>query len=133
MGECMESQNNSTEKSLLMVIDDESLMTELFSKFMIRLGFEVITADSGKSALSQLGDPAVQPKLIITDMSMPEMNGVEFARILAQRRPSIPVLIATGFAASEDLADLPDNVVAIVQKPYQYLKISEKINEILDL
>lgn len=128
----MESPKLPNKKIKLLVIDDEPLMTELLSKFMIRLGFEVFSASSGQIALDSLASSEVQPDLVITDMSMPEMSGVEMARILASLRPNIPVVIATGFASSDELTKLPANVAAIVQKPYQYMIIANKIEEILE-
>ncbi len=119
------------QKTRLLVIDDEPLMTDLFSQFMTKLGFDVVIATGGQEGLDYLANASDIPDIVITDLTMPEMNGVEFARILAAVRPELPVIIDTGFAASGELTNLPSNITAIVQKPFQYTVLAAKIDKIL--
>jgi len=115
----------------LLMIDDDPLMTELFRQFMTRQGFRVLTATSGQAGLDTIAAESGAVKLVITDMMMPLMDGIEIAQILAQRQPDLPVLIATGHDAESAGTSLPPNVVGIVQKPYQNRVLAERIREIL--
>lgn len=114
----------------LLVVDDEPLITDLFRQFMTKRGYRVLTAPSGAQALATV-EAEDTLALVITDMTMPEMNGLEIASRLAQIRPHLPVLIATGHDAEGALANLPSNVVGIVQKPFQNKLLAERIHEIL--
>lgn len=115
----------------LLMIDDEPLMTDVFRQAMTKRQFQVLVASSGREALQLLGQPNVTVDLIITDMTMPEMDGIAVARELYVRMPQIPVLIATGHDMDPTQAGIPPNVVEIIRKPYQMRILAERLREIL--
>jgi len=117
---------------ILLIIDDEPHMTDIFRQYMTKRGFQVLTAGSGQEALALPEIVSGSISLVITDMTMPGMTGVEFAQALNAMLPDIPVLIATGHDIRlEELSGVP-NIVAIIRKPYQNKMLSERIREILD-
>jgi CheY-like chemotaxis protein len=116
----------------LLVVDDEPLVTDLFRQFMTRRGFRVLVAMTGAEAL-QTAEQDQNVSLVITDMSMPGMDGLELAEALLARKPEIPVLIATGHDASAGIPGAPANVVAIVQKPFQNRDLVQTIRTILGI
>lgn len=128
MGVEMPHPNTET----LLIVDDEPLMTDLFRQMMSRQGYNVLTSNGGKEALSLLENTETTVSLIVMDMNMPDMNGLETAHALQQQVPDIPILIATGLGSDASEADLPSNVVGIVQKPYQGRTLAERIRAILD-
>ncbi|HZP81083.1 MAG TPA: response regulator [Chthonomonadaceae bacterium] len=128
----MEAATLDESTHTLLVVDDEPLITDLFRQFMTKRGYRVLTATSGQQALATV-EAEESIALVITDMTMPEMNGLEIANRLAQLRPRLPVLIATGHNTEDALANLPPNVVGIVQKPFQNKLLAERIHEILAL
>ena len=127
----MEAEMLQTCEDTLLIVDDEPLMTELFEKFMSKRGFRVLTAASGAEALRIVEHEKERIDLILTDMSMPVMDGLTLARELARHAPSVPVMLATGYAADlETTVDLP-NIVSVVRKPYQNKVLVEQIRELL--
>lgn len=115
----------------LLIVDDEPLITELFDQFMTKRGFHVVTASSAAEALEIVDSPDVAIDLVITDMTMPQMDGLTLARELSHRAPALPVMLATGHAASMETAEGLTNVVAVVRKPYQNRVLAELIRETL--
>lgn len=120
------------EEETLLVVDDEPLMTDLLRQFMTKRGFRVLRAASGEEALTVVGQETGRIDLVITDMTMPGMNGIEVAEKLVERAPDLPVMIATGHDTGGAMETMPSNVVAIVQKPYHNRTLVEQIRAILD-
>ena len=117
----------------LLIVDDEPLMTELFNHFMSKRGFQVLTASSGREALEIVAREGKTIRMVITDMTMPGMDGLDLARQLLAAAPEIPLLLATGHEPDmEMVADLP-NVVDVVRKPYQNKVLAERIHELLNI
>ncbi len=77
-----------TDKSALriLVLDDEPFILKLMSRVLTNLGFtQVTTCDSGRSALDSIDHPNSPPDVILLDLNMPDMDGVEFLRPLVER------------------------------------------------
>ena len=115
----------------LMMIDDEPLMTDMFRQAMTKRKFQTLAAASGAEGLEIVNAQGASIDLIITDMSMPDMDGLAVARELYARVPHIPVLIATGHDLDPARLNLPPNVVEIIRKPYQMRVLAERLREIL--
>jgi DNA-binding NtrC family response regulator len=78
----------------VLVVEDDAGMLELLKRMVERLGFAAMTAVNGKDALRQLRKhPAC---LVITDILMPEMDGIELIRRLWVERPGLPVVAISG-------------------------------------
>jgi DNA-binding response OmpR family regulator len=92
----------STERKI-MVIDDEADLTQLIGFQFKAKGFQVMTASDGMEALEKVHE--FQPHLIILDMNMPRMGGIEFySKICGKNgRPLYPVLVLTARANVQDL------------------------------
>lgn len=87
----------------VLVIDDDQAMRELLCEDLERRGHQVLTADKISVARELLASHDVD--LILTDLNMPGMNGIEFCRELHARRPDLPVLIITAFGSLETATD----------------------------
>lgn len=127
----MDALPQDTPAPTLLMIDDEPLMTDMFQQAMTRRQFQVLTASSGPEALRLLALPDTKVDLILTDMTMPEMDGLAVAHKLYALLPAVPVLIATGHDLDEATVGLPPNVVEIIRKPYQMRVLAERLREIL--
>ncbi len=126
------SEEAILDEDTLLIVDDEPLMTELFQKFMTKRGFHVLTAASGAEALRVIEQHQVRIRLVLTDMSMPGMDGLALAREIGRRIPSLPVMLATGHDADMETARGIPNVVAVVHKPYRNRVLAEQIRALLD-
>ncbi|HZZ89808.1 MAG TPA: response regulator [Caulobacteraceae bacterium] len=86
-----------TVRARVLLVDDDILVSNGTAAMLEDLGHEVIEAGSAARALSLLEEtPGID--LVITDHAMPEMTGVEFAKVVRQRYPKLPIVLATGYA-----------------------------------
>lgn len=116
----------------ILVVDDEAHITHVVSLKLRNAGFEVITARDGEEGC----ELAIQnlPDLIITDMQMPYMNGVEMGvRLRGNEATShIPLIMLTarGYSLSEeDLAST--NIREMLSKPFSPREVLEKVSQAL--
>jgi len=96
-----------SENSVLLVDDDPSIRG-LLSMRLERAGFEVRQAEDGIDGLVKIG--AELPKVIISDLEMPRMSGIEFITVVRRRFPAIPVIALSGSIPSEFPAGAKPNV-----------------------
>jgi len=127
----MEASTLHSASETLLIVDDEPLMTDIFQQFMTRRGFRVLTAATGQEALATVTAQGEAIKLVMLDITLPDMSGIEVARRLAENAPALPVVIASGHDIDSSLA-LPPNIAEVVKKPYQNRVLAERIREIID-
>ena len=81
----------------VLVLDDELFMLKLHAQMLSNLGFSLVsTAQSGHEALARMEQDAIQPDLILLDLSMPAMDGLEFIRRLVDRRFEGRLILVSG-------------------------------------
>ena len=81
------------EKTIL-IVDDEEGIRKVLGIALSDMGYEVLTAENGAAALRVF--KAAQPPIVLTDIKMPEMDGIELLRRLKQMRPETEVIMITG-------------------------------------
>jgi CheY-like chemotaxis protein len=87
--------------SILLVEDDDD-NRELMAEVLEAAGYEVVQAGSGPDALRQL--EARRVSVVVTDLGMPGMGGLDVARAAKQRAPDVPIVLVTGYGDREDIA-----------------------------
>lgn len=118
-------------ESILLVDDEESSLT-VGGKICQSLGYSVITANSGKNALKIYKEKKDTIGLVILDMIMPEMNGLETFLELKKQNPEIKVLLSTGYSIDEKAQEmLRQGCKGYILKPYNAMELSLKFREIL--
>ena len=87
----------------ILVVDDSAVDCLLFRNYVERIpGFTAIEAKDGAHAMQQIESWGID--LIVTDLMMPNMDGLELLRLVRQKYPHIPVIIATGKGNESDAA-----------------------------
>ena len=84
----------------VLVVDDDRLIREMTRDALVQEGFRVATAASGREALSRLGDEGPFD-LVVTDLSMREMDGMELLERIKRASPHTEVIVLTGYASLE--------------------------------
>jgi PAS domain S-box-containing protein len=106
----------SAEKVL--VVDDETALTKLLQTVLRRLNYDVTITNTPAEAIRWLRETPSRFDLVITDMSMPEINGLELARQLRAIRPCLPVILTSGYSASVDVDTLHEaGICEVLDKP----------------
>ena len=101
--------------AIILLIDDDSAVREVTSSMLRELGYVVMEVGSGGAALDLLSREA-SVDLVILDFAMPGMNGVDVARELSSKYPTLPVVFVTGYADDSLLEAIGD--ARIIKKPF---------------
>jgi CheY-like chemotaxis protein len=116
----------------VLVVDDEELVRGLLAVILSRTGYQVREAASPESALRQVHDEPDGVDLVITDLAMPRMNGLQLAENLRTLRPELPILLTTGYLSDEDLAQVRAmSINGVLEKPFSRKSVMELVAEVL--
>jgi len=118
----------STNTPHLILAEDEPDAAEAVADFLTRKGYRVSVASDGMAALERhREDPA---DLVITDIRMPRLGGVELIRELRSDTPGLPVVVMTGHVEFEESAELQDGPLVTLRKP---IRLGELVAEVARL
>ena len=116
----------------ILLVEDETAVRELGVTLLRSYGYEVIEAANADEALRLYASRAAPIHLLLTDVVMPGLNGVELSKRLRALDPQLKVLFVSGYADSIMLRHgTPDSGVNFVQKPYRAALLASKIREVL--
>ncbi|MDA8164035.1 MAG: response regulator [Desulfobacteraceae bacterium] len=117
----------------LLFVDDEEPLATLGKQMLKHLGYEVTVATGGPQALEAFGRRREWFDLVITDLVMPGMTGLELARAILGQRPGLPVILSAGFTSPEDEEKArAAGVKAILPKPYEISELAAMVRAVLD-
>ncbi len=112
----------------VIVIDDEQLVADTIVLILRSNGYQALALYDPESAIAQL--ETARPAVVISDVEMPRMNGVQLAVLIRERYPDCRVLLFSGQAATIDLLDearRQGHVFEILQKPIPPAELLAKI------
>ena len=120
----------------ILLLDDEPFMSKLMSRLLANLGFsQVQCCESGRAALAWLEHAGEPPALILLDLNMPEMDGLEFVRHLVERHYTGTIILVSGedermLQAAEKLVQAHQiSVLGHLRKPVQPEALSALLNK----
>ena len=127
-------EDASSTKGKILVIDDEPDVREVLKIHLESANFNVIEAENGEEGITLMksGSNLLQVGLIICDIRMPKVNGVEAIDYLKENAPSIPIMVVTGYPDSElAVSLLKKGVKDYLVKPVEKEKLLAKVKEVL--
>jgi CheY-like chemotaxis protein len=117
----------------ILLVDDEKMILGVGRGMLERIGYTVLTADSGHEALAIYTDNKDTIDLVVLDMVMPDMNGDETFDRLKTVNSDIKVLLSSGYSIEGQAAKiLKRGCSGFIQKPFNMKAFSKKVREILD-
>lgn len=117
----------------ILYIDDEEALAEMGKKMLGRLGYDVTSYTNSLDALASFQNQPDQFDLIITDQTMPGMTGVDIARRMLQIRPSIPIILCTGYSSLLTSKKIEEfGIQGFAMKPLFQKDIAILIRQLLD-
>ena len=116
----------------ILVVDDEPVIRDLLRRMLGREGHRVLVATSGPAAVERILGYGGPLDLVLTDVMMPEMNGLELAEQLRRLRPEVPVLFMSGY---DERILAPSGVleagVKLLRKPFRMAEAIEAVGDML--
>lgn len=117
-------------KRILLAEDDES-MRGFLERALIRAGYEVIAFANGAEAFERLKEEPFA--LLLTDIVMPRMDGIELARRASELHPDLRIMFITGFAAVTLNTDTgPLREVRVLSKPFHLRDLVREVDRLLE-
>ncbi len=120
----MSETNKAQDKPHILVVDDDATQRQMLSSYLENHGFKTYEASRGEEALDVLTSEKID--LVVTDVQMPGMSGLELMKRILEDKPSLPILIITAYG------DIRDAVAAVKDGAVSYLEKPMDLEELLD-
>jgi len=122
----IDALRSAAKPMVILAVDDDDLVLMNVSAMLEDLGHRVIDVGSGAKAL-EIIDAGTPVDLVISDQAMPGMTGVQLLKAIRERRPDLPVILATGFA---ELPSGTDSTVRRLAKPFTQRELAEAVDSV---
>jgi signal transduction histidine kinase/ActR/RegA family two-component response regulator len=119
---------------IILVVEDESDVREITCSILRGAGYRVLEARDGEEALARISGSPGSVDLVLSDVIMPRMGGMELVNRLSALHPSTPTLFMSGYA--DDVIDAqgtPASRVELISKPLRPAVLTAKVRQVLDL
>lgn len=114
----------------ILIVDDEDYVRDLIRNALEPCGFEIATAASGEEALEEL--QRAEFDLVLSDVVMPGMEGLELLKQIRKRHPGVKVVILTGYAREQNISDfLLNGAEEYLLKPFQVHELLATVGKLL--
>jgi PAS domain S-box-containing protein len=120
------------ERATVLVVEDEPAVRNLVRRSLEAAGLIVVEARNGREALEMCASRTDRPRLVLTDVIMPELNGRELSEALASSQPELPVLFMSGYTGDDVLArSLLPETAPFIQKPFAPEELVARVRTLL--
>ena len=121
-------------KETILLVEDEPMIRSMCTRVLYDNGYKVMEAANGEEAFRLAQNHAAGViDLLLTDVVMPQMGGIELARRLGESRPDIKILLTSGYTDEAPvLAGSPNDKIPFLQKPFLPSALLSQVREVLD-
>jgi two-component system, cell cycle sensor histidine kinase and response regulator CckA len=116
-------------RPVILFVDDEDAVRRLGARALTGAGFEVVTAADGSEAINVFQQHHAVIALIVVDMTMPKVSGIDALRAFKSVAPNVPVLLSTGLDCDDSSVD--QGFAGTIQKPYRLATLIDIVNRTL--
>jgi DNA-binding NtrC family response regulator len=114
----------------VLLVEDDRRVRDALSRLLRLEGLEIETADQGQEALDRLAAPGPRIDLVLSDIAMPVMDGLDLFAQIAERHPDLPVILMTGQQAHwEAPVDSHGAPAVILRKPIELSTLQAAIRD----
>lgn len=126
------TEEATSREGAVLAVDDDIIVLKTLEAVLHRLGFRVYKASSGKEAIQLFEKHRQNISCVITDLSMPGMDGWDVLDALRRLEPHIPVVLASGYSESQVMeGEHAEQPQAFLQKPYSANNLKETLHQVL--
>jgi signal transduction histidine kinase/ActR/RegA family two-component response regulator len=117
----------------ILIVDDEANVRQAVHAVLTSLDFKVVMAANGREALVQIEEKRAELRAVITDLHMPGLDGLAFARVLRNILPEVGLIVASGRIEEREKKQFKAlGVAVLLDKPFTQKKLEEALKVILD-
>lgn len=120
---------------LVLIVDDEPDVRKVVRMTLEKAGYDVIEAEDGEKAIQEVnkGENPLMLDVIISDIRMPKINGVEAINYFRQQYPRVPLIVLTGFPDMEMATGfLKQGIVDYLVKPVEKQKLTDAVTKAME-
>jgi signal transduction histidine kinase/CheY-like chemotaxis protein len=118
----------------LLLVDDEELFLATMSEMLMDLGYTVQTVLNGAQAIEKVLEDPRTFNLVILDLAIPIVGGRQAFEILRREAPEVPVILVTGSADDEELAEMiKEGLAGVIRKPVSIAEVSRQVADAIEL
>ncbi len=119
---------------MILLVEDDTVMLEVTQSMLEHLGYQVLIATNGREALAVCDQYRDEIALVLTDVTMPELDGVALSQALRERNLAIKVVVLTGYPLEAEAKDLlAQGIVDWLQKPLSLDQLAQTVSRSLKL
>lgn len=116
----------------ILIVDDEGAVRDTTQKLLVQNGYKTLKAVDGVDAVAVYGRNQDQIKIVITDLKMPNMDGISLVRILRNMNPGLPILVVSGHPDEHDVELLePCSSIQVLEKPHKSSNLLHWVHQLL--
>jgi signal transduction histidine kinase len=116
---------------VVLLVDDDPAVLDAHTQMLERLGYRVTSARSGEEAVALLGT-GLTPDLLVSDLAMPGIGGIELLGAARRVAPELPVVLATGYVDERDQARIDElDGLEVLLKPFGARELAEVLDRLL--
>lgn len=114
----------------ILIVDDQKGVRRLLEELFNREGWQVSTAANGREAIDKVEESL--PDIILMDMKMPNMNGLEASQIILQNHPDMIILMMTAYGEMDVITSAMDaGVKKCINKPFDIIVLKDMVNKLV--
>jgi CheY-like chemotaxis protein len=126
-------EENCRGDETIMVVDDEPDILELSKKLLENCGYTAITFQESKEAVKAFRKESGKYSLLLSDLTMPDVSGLDLAKVVHQLKPKLPIIIMTGYGENITEQEKKDlGIKKIISKPVPANLLTQTIRKALD-
>lgn len=119
--------------AVILVVDDEPAVNRLVTRYLSHLGYRVLDASSAGEALDRVRNQTPRIDLVLCDVVMPGVSGIELAGTLLSRAPGPSVILMTGQLPEEiERLDIKGQIVRVLRKPLNLDELQQVLRVTLE-
>jgi len=117
---------------MILLVEDEDTVRKVIERLLVKLGYGVVAASDAEEAIDLFDELDEVVDLVLTDVVMPGLTGVEMARVLRRRRPDVKFLFTSGYTSKELGGSPQAPPEPFLPKPFSMEELSRSVREALD-
>ena len=123
-------EESPTGSEIVLLVEDDAMVRSLAERMLSAQGYTIWTAASGEEALASLAEKGRAPDLLLSDVVMPGMSGIQLARTMQKQYPKLKILLMSGYAG--EAADGTMEGFPILWKPFTLQVLAQRVRQTLE-
>ncbi len=119
-------------KELVLIVEDDPSISDLSGKMIQKMGYRVMLAESADKAIVMIEDEGLRPELVISDVVMPGLSGLELAAIIRYKHPEMKVILMSGYTEQVIMkhGEMDPNI-PFLHKPFTRQELQDRITQVM--